>query len=113
MARLFADENFPLPVVAELRRLGHDVLTIQDAGMANQLMPDDGLLAFASSQNRAVLTLNRRHFVRLHNAGVKHGDIIACTFDPDFVRQASRIDEALRSGAELEGQLLRVNRPAI
>lgn len=26
MARLLADENFPLPVVAELRNLGHDVL---------------------------------------------------------------------------------------
>lgn len=26
MARLYADENFPLPVVEELRRLGHDVL---------------------------------------------------------------------------------------
>lgn len=25
MSRLLADENFPLPVVEELRRLGHDV----------------------------------------------------------------------------------------
>ena len=25
MARLYADEDFPLPVVAELCRLGHDV----------------------------------------------------------------------------------------
>ena len=30
MARLYANENFPLPVVNELRRLGHDVLTTQD-----------------------------------------------------------------------------------
>lgn len=27
MARLYANENFPLPAVEELRRLGHDVLT--------------------------------------------------------------------------------------
>ncbi|TEU18005.1 MAG: hypothetical protein E3J21_06900 [Anaerolineales bacterium] len=27
MARLYANENLPLPVVGELRRLGHDVLT--------------------------------------------------------------------------------------
>jgi Domain of unknown function (DUF5615) len=30
MARLYADENFPLPVVTVLRRLGHDIVTIQD-----------------------------------------------------------------------------------
>ena len=113
MARLFADENFPLPVVEELRRLGHDVLTIQEAGMANQQVSDDALLRFASSQNRALLSLNRRHFIRLHNAGAKHSGIIPCTFDPDFVRQASRVDDVLRSSAELEGQLLRVNRPAV
>jgi len=27
MAKFYANENFPLPVVEELRRLGHDVLT--------------------------------------------------------------------------------------
>jgi len=29
MARLYANENFPLPVVMELRRVGHDVLTVR------------------------------------------------------------------------------------
>jgi hypothetical protein len=33
MARFYADENFPLPAVQMLRRLGHDVLTIGEAGM--------------------------------------------------------------------------------
>ncbi len=36
MTRLYADENFPLPVVEELRRLGHDVFTIHEDGKANQ-----------------------------------------------------------------------------
>jgi hypothetical protein len=35
MARFYSDENFPLPVVEELRKLGHDVLTIHEAGQAN------------------------------------------------------------------------------
>jgi hypothetical protein len=35
MARLYTNENIPMPVVAELRRLGHDVLTSLDAGNAN------------------------------------------------------------------------------
>src|SRR6516164_5330908 len=36
--QLYADENFPLPVVEELRRLGHDVLTAQEDG--GQSTPD-------------------------------------------------------------------------
>ncbi|MCA9995003.1 MAG: DUF5615 family PIN-like protein [Anaerolineales bacterium] len=30
MARLYANENFPFPVVVQLRQLGHDALTIQE-----------------------------------------------------------------------------------
>lgn len=40
MARLLADENFPLPVVHRLRARGHDVLTAQDAGLAGTSDPD-------------------------------------------------------------------------
>ena len=36
MARLYSNENFPLPVVEALRRLGHDMLTIQETGQANR-----------------------------------------------------------------------------
>jgi hypothetical protein len=36
MALLFADENFPLPAVQRLRRLGHNVLTAGEAGIANR-----------------------------------------------------------------------------
>jgi hypothetical protein len=40
VAPLYANENFPLLVVEELRRLGHDVITSQDAGNAGQAVPD-------------------------------------------------------------------------
>ena len=33
MARLYANENFPQPVVETLRRLGHDILTTHDTGV--------------------------------------------------------------------------------
>ena len=36
MVRLYTNENFPKPVVDELRRLNHDVLTIQETGKAGQ-----------------------------------------------------------------------------
>jgi Domain of unknown function (DUF5615) len=45
MARLYADEDFPLPVVEELRRLGHDVRTVQDAGRAGQSVADAEVIA--------------------------------------------------------------------
>ncbi len=66
MARLCANENFPLPVVLGLRRLGHDVLTIQETGRGGQAVPDEEILASAIREDRALLTLNRKHFVRLH-----------------------------------------------
>ena len=59
MARLYANENFPLPVVEELRRQGHDVLTIQDTGRAEQAVMDEDVLEYAVSDARAVMTLNR------------------------------------------------------
>jgi hypothetical protein len=36
MITLYADEQFPLPVVTRLRAKGYDVLTVQNAGNANQ-----------------------------------------------------------------------------
>ena len=68
MARLYADEHFPFPVVELLRQKGHDVLTVQEAGKAGLRIPDDEVLAFATSQNRAVLTLNRYDFKQLHQS---------------------------------------------
>jgi hypothetical protein len=41
MARLYADENFPRPVVDKLCELGHDVLTIHEASKAGQKIPDE------------------------------------------------------------------------
>jgi hypothetical protein len=36
VARLYADEYFPLNLTKALRTLGHDVLTVQEAGKADQ-----------------------------------------------------------------------------
>ncbi len=112
MARLYSNENFPIPVVEELRQLGHDVLTIQETGKANQEIPDDQVLAFACAESRAVLTINRKDFIRLHRRQQNHSGIIVCTFDLDFARQAKRIHEAIEPLASLEGQLIRVIRPS-
>lgn len=111
MAALYSNENFPLPAVQELRRLGHDVLTIQETGQAGNALPDEMVLSSAADQGRILVTFNRKHFIRLHRANPKHAGIIVCTFDPDFTALAWRIDEAIAGQQELTGQLVRVNRP--
>jgi len=110
MAQLFADENFPLPTVEALRRLGHNVLTLHEAGKAQQSTPDNIVLEMASADGRAIVTLNRKHFVQLHAKQPSHAGIVVCTFDPDFEGQAHRIHDALKSLPQLTGQLVRVNR---
>ena len=82
MARFYANENFPLPVVVELRRLGHDVLTVQETGKADRAWPDEEVLSFAATDRRALLTFNRRHFVRLHAIQPSHAGIVAWRWTP-------------------------------
>lgn len=112
MARLYADENFPLLIVEALRQLGHDVLTVFEAGQANQRIQDPDVLAFAVATGRAVLTINCRDFIRLHRQQQTHHGIIVCTADSDVVGQAQRIHAAIEASATLDGILIRINRPA-
>ena len=110
MARLYSNENFPLPVVEELRKLGHDLLTIQETGKANQAMSDEDVLAFANKKQRILLTLNRRHFIKLHNKRQPHAGILACTFDPDFSAFARRIDDTIQEQDNFSQKVVRINR---
>ncbi len=111
MARLYANENFPLDAVKVLRNLGHDVLTVREAGNAGQAISDEEVLLFATQHERAVVTLNRRDFIRLHRFQPTHSDIIVCTSDVDTHGQALRIHDAIARSATLVGALIRVNRP--
>lgn len=110
MVRLLADENVPLQVVEALRSHGHDVVTLVRSLLGSGVS-DAAILALARAEQRAVLTLNRRDFFRLHREQSDHEGIITCTFDPDFEGQAGRIHAALPAEGALRGLLLRVNRP--
>lgn len=111
MARLYANENFPRQIVEALRALGHDVLTVAEAGNANQRIPDDQVLTFATAHQRAVLTLNRHDSVRLHDQQPDHQGILVCSQDPDTVGQAARIHDAIAQVEALAGRSVRINRP--
>ena len=112
MVAFYADECFPLPVVDALRRRGHDVLTALEAGQANQRVPDDAVVEFATRSGRAVLTLNRREFIALHVRIPRHAGIAVCTEDADVDRLAAAIDAVVRGTASLQGALIRITRPA-
>lgn len=109
---LYADENFPLDVVKELRNLGHDVLTALEDGKANLLIPDESVLERATELGRVLLTLNRKDFRKLHNQKPNHSGIVICTEDIDFTGQAERIDKALKDSGEIKEQLIKVYRPS-
>ena len=104
MARLYADEQYPYPVVELLRALGHDVLTVQEAGRANQKIPDPDVLAFATSFNRAVITENRKDFFRLHRIQPEHAGIIACTNDMLRIAIANAIGKRWLTESMLRSQ---------
>jgi predicted nuclease of predicted toxin-antitoxin system len=113
MAVLHSDENFDQRVVEELRKLGHDVLTAKDAGRAGQGIPDHDVLAFAISQNRAVITFDRWHFLRLHKQTPAHCGIVICTDDKNIQALANRIHQTILNCPVLNNQLIRVIRPPI
>lgn len=112
MARFYANENLPEPVVVELRRRGHDVVTMRESGHAGRAMPDTEVLELATASGRAIVTLNCRHFVRLHLERPAHAGIVVCTFDLDFTALAGRIHDATQVTPQLAGQLLRISRPS-
>src|SRR5262245_13367879 len=109
MALFYADENFDYGVVQLLRALGHDVLTVQEAG--EQGRDDARVLERATAEGRCVLTFDRTDFARLHRASAAHAGIVSCTRDKDGDALAARIHQAVSAAGALGGQHLRVNRP--
>jgi hypothetical protein len=112
MARLYADEDLPLPAVEELRQLGHDVLTVQEAGRANRGIDDATVLTDAVAERRAALTHNHADFKRLHRQNQSHHGIVSCTQDrQDPVGLAQRIHAAIAAAGNPVSQFIRVVRP--
>jgi Domain of unknown function (DUF5615) len=112
MARLYADEDFIYPVIQRVHQLGHDILTAHEAGQAGQGIEDAAVLTLATAAGHALLTFNRRHFIRLHAEVSSHAGIIVCTRDDDVAALAYRIQQQLQSTPILLNQLLRANRPS-
>ena len=73
--RFYADQHYPAPVSAGLRRRGIDVLTAQEASLCGTSDVDQ--LAFATGLGR-ILTSFDSDFLALHRSGVSHTGIVWC-----------------------------------
>jgi predicted nuclease of predicted toxin-antitoxin system len=61
--KFYLDEHIPLTVAAVLQARGIDCVTTRDAG--NLGCSDEAQLTFATSQGRAIFTLNHKDFFLL------------------------------------------------
>ncbi len=112
MARLYSDENFDVQAMKTLRDWGHDTMTTQDAGQANQRIPDYEVLAFATKDNRAIVTFDRRDYFHLHKTNAAHAGIIACTYNPDSHELAEQIHKGIEEeDGYLINKFIRIYRP--
>ena len=104
MARFYTNENFPLDVVRELRKLNHDVLISLEAGQANRRIPDEDVLAFAMPDQRILLKQNRRDFLRLHNTGMfRHAGIVLSTAARIFLGRLAALANRWTSALDWRG----------
>ncbi|WP_353930529.1 DUF5615 family PIN-like protein [Okeanomitos corallinicola TIOX110] len=110
MVRLYADENFPLEIVRQLRQMKYDVLTSYEARQANQGIPDDEVLVFATQEKRVLLTLNRDDFIVLHQTGIYHSGIIICKDDRDYLGQSQILHNCLSENPDFTNRLIRVKK---
>jgi hypothetical protein len=91
---LYLDENaMARPLVAGLRARGVDVQTVNEAGLVGQ--DDKTQLQWATSNNRAIYTLNVRDFCQLHRSymetQMKHAGIIVVPRHRFDVKQQIRL----------------------
>ncbi|MBW3623460.1 MAG: DUF5615 family PIN-like protein [Armatimonadetes bacterium] len=113
MARFYADENFSFLVVEELRKLGHDVRTAEEAGRANQQIPDEYVLEDAANEERILITFDR-DFRKMHRLQPLHRGIVLCSVDNDAIALAQRVHRKIEElGESVECQLLPIHLPNI
>ena len=114
MSKLYGDENIDVEIIRLLQDYGHDAVSAKDMGKANQNISDEEVLEYTTSQDRAVITHNRKDFFRLHHMNQQHAGIIACTYDENQARLAKNIDVAIEAeNGDLTQKLIRVYKPNI
>ena len=92
-----------------LRARGYDVLTSYEAGQANQKIPDDEVLMYATNAGRIVITENRQDFINLHFTTSNHAGIVICKADRDYAGKVQVLHEFFTQDKQpMDNRLLRV-----
>jgi predicted nuclease of predicted toxin-antitoxin system len=109
--QFYSNENFPIFMVNLLRAEGHDVLTSYEAGQANQRIPDDQVLHYATATNRILITENRQDFIDLHRNTTNHPGIIIFKSDRDYAGKIKAMTDFLAEDSQtLENRLIRIKK---
>jgi predicted nuclease of predicted toxin-antitoxin system len=82
-----------------LRKAGHNVVTVNEAGLAGEI--DCLVLNYAIKENRVLLTHNCDDFEELHQANFNHPGILAVYKNEDYSKDMSR-QAIVRAIANLE-----------
>ena len=89
--KLFIDEDtLAKPLVKNLRKAGHDVVTVNEVGLTSQA--DSVVLNYAKKNNRILLTYNCRDFEDLHRDNPNHQGILVIYRGADSSKNMSRQD---------------------
>ncbi len=87
--RLLVDEDsLAKPLVNRLRKAGHDILTVNEAGLTSS--SDDVVLDYARVDGRVLLTHNCDDFEALHEEDPNHPGILAIYRDANRLKNMSR-----------------------
>ncbi|HAZ46107.1 MAG TPA: hypothetical protein DDW76_16065 [Cyanobacteria bacterium UBA11369] len=109
MLKFYSNENFPMEMVYLLRSLGYDVLTSYEAGQANQKIPDDRVLIYATNAGRIVITENRQDFIDLHFTTSNHAGIVICKADRDYAGKVQALHNFFTQDTQpMDNRLIRV-----
>lgn len=109
MLKFYSNENFLMEMVYLLRSLGYDVLTSYEAGQANQKIPDDRVLIYATNAGRIVITENRQDFIDLHFTTSNHAGIVICKADRDYAGKVQALHNFFTQDTQpMDNRLIRV-----
>lgn len=112
--RLLIDEDTQdARLVVRLRTEGHDVVTVNEAGLRGQ--PDSVVLAQAARDQRVLMTMNCRDFLELHEASNAHSGMIGIYPGRDprknmtFAEITAALANLTASGWDFSGQFVVLN----
>lgn len=113
MARLYLDNDIPLPAAIALQSRGHDVVHVHDFGTFAE--SDDYHLSAATRLHRVLVTCNHKDFRLLHHAWTRwtaewnvdhqHGGILVVP--QGGIDVAAIVDDFFRTGYPLTNHLYR------